>query len=180
MVAVVQYSLVCAVDRDRQLASVAHRDVVTVAHRGGQRGDHDVVRADRDVLLVEDVGDGGAQDVDRGRLPVDGDLHGLVVVGDTDRTGGHREGGNALSGMTKRSREQHKYSSGRAPRAPASDVSRGRPGTPGRRHLRVSVPLRRLRRQRRVTRVVRGDPAPAIPSTVQDAGGEGQISVTES
>ena len=69
VVAVVQYSLVFAVDGDRQLAAVADRDVVTVVDRGGERGNHDVVRADGDVLLVEDVGDGGAEDVDRGRLP---------------------------------------------------------------------------------------------------------------
>src|SRR6478752_5222127 len=64
-------STVVAVDRDRQLAPVAHRDVVTVVDRGPQRGDDDVVRPDRDVLLVEHVGDGRAQNVHGGRLPVD-------------------------------------------------------------------------------------------------------------
>src|SRR6478736_5810850 len=111
-----------------EIYTLSLHDALPISHRGGGRGDHDVVRADGDVLLVKDVGDGGTQDVDRGRLPVDRDLDGLVVVGDTDRTGGHGERGSALSGMTKRSREQHKCSRGRAPRAPASDVSRGRPG----------------------------------------------------
>ena len=179
VVAVVQYSLVCAVDGDRQLAPVAHRDVVTVAHRG-RRGREPRRRAGRrrcpacrgrrrrcEPRTWTEVGCPSTETCD-----------GLVVVGDTDGTGGHDERGNALSGMTKGSSEQHKCSSGRAPRAPTSDVGRGRPDSPGTGLLRAFRRPPAPAAGGRVTRVVRGDPAPAIPSTVQDSRGEGQISVT--
>ena len=61
------------VDGHRQEPAVAHGDAVTVTHLRVERGHDVVVGADGDVLLLEDIGDGAAEDVHRGRLPVDGD-----------------------------------------------------------------------------------------------------------
>ncbi len=147
------------VDRDRQLAAVAHRDVVTVVDRGGEGGNHDVVRADRDVLLVEDVGDGGPEDVDRGGLPVDGDLDGLVVVGHTDRTGGHRRARRRPGRHDEGVERTAQVLQGRAPRAPASDVSRRAARARGRGScVRPAPPTAAAAGA--VTRVVRGESGP--------------------
>ena len=169
-----------AVDRDRQLASVAHRDVVAVAHRGGERGDHDVVRADGDVLLVEDVGDGAS----RGRGPRSAARRRRPRR--PCRSGRHRP--NRRPRRARRRPERHDEEVERTAQvlqrscSPGTGVGRQPRGgqEPGSGLLRGSRAPRRQRRKGRDPRVVRGDPAPAIPSTVQDRRGEGQISVTAS
>ena len=125
VVAVVQYSVRLAVDGDGQLAAVADRDVVAVVD-GASRAEGTTTSCGPTAMscLSRTSATVDAEDVHRGGLPVDGDLHGLVVVGHADRTGGHDEGGGALGDVTKGSREQHRCSMSRAPRAPASDVSR--------------------------------------------------------